>query len=43
MMEHQAAGWLAPYEPICLPLGAPRRNAGRQRRGDDGTGATFIQ
>jgi len=38
-MEYQASGRLAPYESLGLPLGASRRNAARQRPGDDGTGA----
>ena len=41
MMEYPAAGRLAPYESLGLPFGAPRRTAGGQRRGDDGTGAKF--
>ncbi|NBW23383.1 MAG: hypothetical protein EBR82_87110 [Caulobacteraceae bacterium] len=43
-MEYPAAGRLAPYESLNLPLGAPRRSAPRYKgEGDDGTGAFLIQ
>lgn len=38
-MEYPPEGRIAPYDPLGLPSGASRRNAARQRLGDDGTGA----